>query len=57
MIQDRKEAIRHALSLAMPGDIVIVTGMANFTSRAMNEGNIPRDERAVIEECMAALDI
>jgi len=37
VVQDRTKAIEHAVSLANPGDIVIVTGMANFTTRAMNE--------------------
>lgn len=50
LIQDRTEAIRHAIALAQPGDIVIVTGMANFSSRGMNEGSIPRNEKEVVEE-------
>lgn len=48
-VQDRTQAIRRWLELAKLWDIVIVTGMANYTSRAMNEGDIPRNEREVIE--------
>lgn len=37
LVQDRRVAIARGLEVAQPGDIVIVTGMANFTSRGMNE--------------------
>lgn len=57
IVQDRAAAIKHALSVAKPGDIVIVTWMANFTSRAMNEWSIPRNERAVIEAAMEELGL
>lgn len=57
LVQDRTAAITRGLELAQPGDIVIITWMANFTSRAMNEGEIPWNERAVIEECMEKLGI
>lgn len=55
MVQDRTQAIRHGLELARSGDIVIVTWMANYTSRAMNEGNIPWNEKEVIETQMREL--
>lgn len=57
LVQDRESAIRRWLEIASSWDIVIITGMANFTSRAMNEWQIPRDERAVIEGCMRTLGI
>ena len=37
LVQDRAEAIYRGLELAQPGDVVIVTGMANFTTRSMNQ--------------------
>lgn len=52
IIQDRTEAIQYAINYANPWDMVIVTWMANFTSRAMNEWKIPWNERSVIEEAM-----
>ena len=55
LIQDRRAAIRAGLERANPGDIVIVTGMANFTTRSMNEGKIPRFEHDVIVEEMKDL--
>lgn len=57
LVQDRTLAIRRGLELAQPGDVVIITGMANFTSRAMNEWTIPWNEREVIEECMKELGL
>jgi UDP-N-acetylmuramoyl-L-alanyl-D-glutamate--2,6-diaminopimelate ligase len=51
-IQDRTEAIRYAISIAQPWDIIIVTGMANFATRAMNDWYIDRNERAVIMEAL-----
>lgn len=55
LVQDRRAAIALGLAVAQPGDIVIVTGMANFTSRGMNEWSIPRNERAVIVEEMGKM--
>lgn len=55
MVQDRAAAIRRWLELAQPGDIVIVTGMANYTSRAMNEWSVSWNEREVIIEQMKQL--
>ena len=57
LVQDRTDAIRKALEIAQSWDIVIVTWMANFTSRAMNEWSIPWNEREIIEECMEQLGI
>lgn len=55
MVQDRTIAIKRGLEIAEPGDIVIVTGMANFTTRSMNQGSIPWDEKGVIEVAMREL--
>lgn len=57
MIQDRREAIKRGLEIAQPWDIVVVTGMANYTSRSMNEWSIPWNEREVIQECMIELGL
>ena len=57
IVQDRTDAIHRWLQLAESGDIVIVTGMANYTTRAMNEWNIPWNEREVIETQMRELGI
>ena len=50
-ILDRREAIKTALSLARPGDVVVVTGKGSEDSIAMQGGKkIPWDDRKVIRE-------
>ena len=55
LVQDRTNAIRRWLEIAQSWDIVIVTGMANFKTRSMNEWSIPWNEREVIETQMKEL--
>lgn len=50
IVSDREQAIHKAIKDAGPDDLVIVTGMANFTSRGMNHGSIDWDEEAVVRE-------
>ena len=57
LVQDRTQAIRRGLELARPGDLVVVTGMANYTTRAMNQWSVPRNEREVIETQMKSLGL
>lgn len=54
-ILDRREAIRKGLSLASPGDTVIITGKGSEDSIAVAGGKkIPWDDRAVVREEMRA---
>ena len=57
LVQDRAAAIKHALKIANSWDIVVVTGMANFTTRAMNTWEISRNEKQVIQQAMRDLDM
>jgi UDP-N-acetylmuramoyl-L-alanyl-D-glutamate--2,6-diaminopimelate ligase len=53
LIQDRREAIREALSAARPGDVVLLAGKGHENTILMAHGEaIPWDERA---EAIAAL--
>jgi UDP-N-acetylmuramoyl-L-alanyl-D-glutamate--2,6-diaminopimelate ligase len=49
-ILDRREAIAWALSIAKPGDWVIVTGKGAEETLAIGDERLPWNERAVIEE-------
>ncbi len=49
-ISDRRKAIREGLKLAQAGDIVIVTGMGDQTSRIIGDEVMPWKEREVILE-------
>lgn len=51
VIEDRREAIRRALSLAKIGDVVVITGKGSEDSIAMQGGKkIPWDDRGVARE-------
>lgn len=49
-ITDRRAAIRKALELARPGDIVVVTGKGAEETMAIGEERIPWNDKAVILE-------
>lgn len=53
LIADRYKAIEYAIQQAKPGDTVVVTGMGNFTTRSLNKGPIPWDEREIVREIIA----
>ena len=50
LIEDRYKAIEFAVREAKDGDVIVVTGMGNFTTRSMNDGPIEWDEREVVRE-------
>jgi len=50
LIEDRYDAMEYAIRNAQPGDVVVVTGMGSFQTRAMNDGPMPWDEREVARE-------
>jgi UDP-N-acetylmuramoyl-L-alanyl-D-glutamate--2,6-diaminopimelate ligase len=53
IFQDRREAIAKALSLATPGDVVVITGKGSEDSIAVKGGNkFPWDDREVVREEM-----
>ena len=54
-IADRREAIRHALSQARPGDTVVLAGKGHETYQVVGREKRPFDERIVVRECLAAL--
>lgn len=56
-ILDRREAIRRAISLAQPGDVIVLTGKGSEDSIAVAGGRkIPWDERKVVREEFARVD-
>lgn len=52
-IADRREAIRHALTVARPGDTVLLAGKGHETYQVIGREKRPFDERAVVRECLA----
>jgi UDP-N-acetylmuramoyl-L-alanyl-D-glutamate--2,6-diaminopimelate ligase len=53
LIDDRYKAIEFAVKQAQKGDVIVVTGMGNFTTRNLNKGPIPWDDRDVAREIIA----
>lgn len=52
-VSDRREAIRRALSLALPGDAVLVAGKGHETVQVIGKDIVPFDDVAVVRECLA----
>jgi UDP-N-acetylmuramoyl-L-alanyl-D-glutamate--2,6-diaminopimelate ligase len=52
-ILDRREAIRLALSLAGPGDSVLLAGKGAEEFQVVGHQKIPHDDRVVARECLA----
>lgn len=50
VIEDRREGIRKALSLAWPGDAVFITGKGAEQSIVIGGKNMPWDDRVVVRE-------
>lgn len=54
MVNDRREAIAKAMSLAKAGDVVLVTGKGSEPVMAVAGGKIPWDDRTVVRETLIA---
>ncbi len=52
IIMDRRAAIAEALELAMPGDIVVITGKGAEETMAIGNRRIPWNDKRVIEELL-----
>ena len=52
---DRFKAIKKALLLAKPKDIVLVAGKGHENYQVLNTGQIPFDDRKVVKECLRFL--
>jgi UDP-N-acetylmuramoyl-L-alanyl-D-glutamate--2,6-diaminopimelate ligase len=54
-IEDRREAIRHALGMAGDGDVVAICGKGHERSIIYGETTLPWDDRVVAREELAGL--
>ncbi|AIS52712.1 UDP-N-acetylmuramoyl-L-alanyl-D-glutamate--2,6-diaminopimelate ligase MurE [Thermoanaerobacter kivui] len=53
IIEDRKEAIRYALSIAKKDDVVILAGKGHETYQVIKDKVIPFDEREIVKEILS----
>jgi UDP-N-acetylmuramoyl-L-alanyl-D-glutamate--2,6-diaminopimelate ligase len=56
IIVDRRAAIAHALSLAAPGDVVIIAGKGHETYQVLKDKTIDFDDRAVAREIIKEMN-
>jgi len=54
VIDDRREAIAHAIGLARDGDVVLLAGKGHETSIFYGADKLPWDDRVVAREALAA---
>lgn len=52
VIENRKEAIKYALDIAKPNDIILLAGKGHETYQILNTGKIHFDEREVVLESL-----
>ena len=50
VVENRKEAIAHAMQIAREGDVVILAGKGHETYQILKDGTIDFDERAIVME-------
>ena len=55
VICDRGEAIRYAMDLAQPGDILLLLGKGHEKYEITAEGKIPFDEKQIVLDCFRSL--
>ena len=49
-IPDRRDAIRYAMKMAQPGDMVLLIGKGHWDTEDVNGVKYPFDERVVVKE-------
>ncbi len=55
VIENRREAIRHALSIAQPGDVVVLAGKGHETYQEIKGVRRPFDEKVVVAELLSEM--
>ena len=55
MIENRRQAIRHALSIAKEGDIVVLAGKGHETYQEIRGTKRPFNEKTVVRELLDEL--
>lgn len=55
-IVDRREAIRYAITHALPGDVIILAGKGHETYQILKDKTIHFDEREVVRDILNELD-
>ncbi|GHU71232.1 UDP-N-acetylmuramoyl-L-alanyl-D-glutamate--2,6-diaminopimelate ligase [Clostridia bacterium] len=57
VIENRREAIRHALDIAREGDVVVLAGKGHETYQEIRGTKKPFDEKAVVRELLIEMNV
>ncbi len=57
LIENRKEAIKRAMSLAEKGDIIVIAGKGHETYQILKDKTIDFDERKVVADIIKELEL
>ena len=55
VVENRKEAIKKAISLATAGDVIVIAGKGHEDYQVLNTGKIHFDEREIVDEILKGL--
>lgn len=56
VIENRREAIRYALKMGQPGDVIVLAGKGHETYQDIGGKKLPFDEKVVVRELLAELE-
>ncbi|MDL2206154.1 UDP-N-acetylmuramoyl-L-alanyl-D-glutamate--2,6-diaminopimelate ligase [Eubacteriales bacterium OttesenSCG-928-N13] len=56
VIENRREAIRYALSIAQPGDVIVLAGKGHETYQEIKGEKRPFDEKVVVKQLLDEMD-
>ena len=56
VIENRREAIRYAMQMGQPGDVIVLAGKGHETYQEINGVQFPMDEREIVASWFRARD-
>lgn len=57
IVENRRDAIKRAMSIAVKGDVIVVAGKGHETYQILNSGTIHFDEREIVNELIKELKL
>ena len=52
VLENRKLAIKKAIQIAQPGDVIVIVGKGHETYQELSEGKIHFDEREIVDKIL-----
>ena len=52
VIENRREAIRYAMQMGQPGDVIVLAGKGHETYQDIGGQKLPFDEKVVVRELL-----